>query len=194
LTTRVAVGRSTLAIDAVDLGSGVDPYSLVLAYGNSLLAASFYDPRSGLAVFRIASPAPQLRAGKLNALILASDYQESKNVNTIGNNPMPNTTFLPVHLTVVRGPAASWVTPAAGVCVGRRQSLVVAVSSTSALKRVRFFDGKRVIATDSSPTAGIAQVTWKTGSVKHGRHVLTARATDSAGHVASVTRSVRVCG
>jgi subtilisin family serine protease len=193
LTTRVAAGRSTVAVDAVDLGAGVDPYSLVLAFGNSEIGASFYDPQSGLTVFRIASPSPKLRPGKLQAVILASDYQESKNVNTIGDNPMPNTTFLPVRLNVVRGTAESWVTPPAGECVATRQPLVVAVSTTATLKRVRFFDGKRAIGTDSNPTGDVAQVTWKTGKAKRGRHVLTARATDSAGHVASARRTVRVC-
>ena len=193
LTTRVAVGRSTIAIDTVDFGAGVDPYSLVLAYGNSLVGASFYDPQSGLAVFQIASPSPKLRAGRLNAVILASDYQEAKNVNTIGDNPMPNTTFQPVRLDVVRGPAATWVTPTVNSCVAQRQSLVVAVSSTSALKRVRFFDGKKPIGADTHPLAGIAQIAWKTNGARRGRHVLTARAVDAAGHAASVTRRVRVC-
>jgi hypothetical protein len=85
------------------------------------------------------------------------------------------------------------VTPPAGECVATRQPLVVAVSTTATLKRVRFFDGKRAIGTDSNPTGDVAQVTWKTGKAKRGRHVLTARATDSAGHVASATRTVRVC-
>ena len=52
LTTRVAAGRPTIAVQILDAGSGVDPFSLVLSYGRVLVGASGYDPSSGVAVSR----------------------------------------------------------------------------------------------------------------------------------------------
>ena len=39
ITYRVSAGRPTLALRVLDLGSGVDPYSLVIGYGQALMAA-----------------------------------------------------------------------------------------------------------------------------------------------------------
>ena len=63
LTSRVSAGRPTIALRVVDLGSGVDPYSLVIGYGQTLIGAVAYDPVSGIALFPIPNEAPQLRAG-----------------------------------------------------------------------------------------------------------------------------------
>jgi hypothetical protein len=193
LTTRVAAGRPTIVVRALDGGSGVDPYSLVLAYGNVEVGASLYDPQSGLAVFSVPSPAPKLDPGRMRALLVASDYQETKNVNTSGDNPMPNTTYRPLTLTVVSRPVVSWIDPAARSCAARRQALTVAASSTRTLREVRFYDGGRLIGTDRNVSAGLAATTWSTGHAKRGRHVLLARVTDTASRSASARRVVRVC-
>ena len=58
LTTRVTAGRPLIVAQAVDAQSGVDPLSLVLAYSGVLVAASAYDPASGLIVFGLPNQAP----------------------------------------------------------------------------------------------------------------------------------------
>ena len=47
LTTRVAAGRPTIALRARDSQSGVDPYSILVGYGNQLAAAAAYDSSPG---------------------------------------------------------------------------------------------------------------------------------------------------
>jgi len=96
LTTRITVGRPLIVAQAVDLGSGVDPLSLVINYNKALVGASAYDPSSGLIVFGIPTAAPKFKAGKTSSVISASDYQESKNINTVGNDIYPQHD-LPAH-------------------------------------------------------------------------------------------------
>ena len=64
LTTRVSAGRPLLVAEVIDLGSGVDPLSLVVGYGNALVGASAYDPFTGLALFDLPTDAPKLKVGK----------------------------------------------------------------------------------------------------------------------------------
>ncbi len=94
LTTRVTAGRPLIVAQAVDLGSGVDPLSLVVNYNKALVGASAYDPTTGLIIFGIPTAAPKFKPGKTSAIVAVSDYQESKNINTVGNDLYPNTTFL----------------------------------------------------------------------------------------------------
>ena len=65
LTTRVSAGRPTIAIQTLDRGAGVDPFSLVLSYGRVLVGAAAYDPFSGVALFPLPAEAPRMRAGRL---------------------------------------------------------------------------------------------------------------------------------
>ena len=46
--------------------------------------------------------------GKTNLVLQASDYQEDKNINTVGDAIYPNTAFKQVKLSVVNGPSVSW--------------------------------------------------------------------------------------
>ena len=94
LTTRVSAGRPLLVAQAVDLQSGVDPLSLVVNYSSALVGASAYDPATGLVLFGIPAAAPKLKTGRTKAIVSASDYQEAKNINTVGNDIYPNTAFL----------------------------------------------------------------------------------------------------
>src|SRR5207244_6429736 len=105
LTLRVAAGRPTIVARVLDAKSGVDPLSLTIAYNGALVGASLYDPVSGLAVFSLPPVAPTIRAGKTRLAITASDFQESKNLATIGSDLMPNTVFKAVTLRGVKGPA-----------------------------------------------------------------------------------------
>jgi hypothetical protein len=166
---------------------------LQLAYGGVVIGASFYDPQTGLTVFRIPAPAPKLRAGKLRILLVASDFQETKNVNTSADNPLPNTAVEPVRLTVIDGTAMTWLTPGPAACASRNEQLAIAVSSTRTVRSVTFLDGKLRIAVDAKPRGGLAVAIWHTAKAKRGRHMLRAQALDGSGRTSAVTRTVRVC-
>jgi len=193
LTTRITVGRPLIVAQAVDLGSGVDPLSLVINYNKALVGASAYDPSSGLIVFGIPTAAPKFKAGKTSSVISASDYQESKNINTVGNDLYPNTTFLQTKITVVNGPTVTWIEPPASVCALKQDRLLVVGGSTKPVKTVVFRDGGKRIGTDASGPGGIYSVTWKTAGLKKGVHHLTATVRDSAGHTAVAGRQLKIC-
>ena len=102
ITTRVAAGRPTLALRVLDLESGVDPYSLVIGYGRALIGAAAYDPASGVALFPLPSDAPQLRAGRRVLSASGADFQEAKNVDSVGDERLPNTAFAEGPIRVER--------------------------------------------------------------------------------------------
>ena len=193
LTTRVARGRPTIAARIRDAGSGVDPFSLVIGYKQVLVGAAAYDPVSGIAVFPIPAAAPAL-TGRTAATIQASDYQETKNVNTSGSEIMPNTAFKAVHIAVAARPAVSWLIPdpAAG-CVKGTARLVVLASASRRIASVKFLDGRRRIATVRKGTAGLFATNWRTRRAKRGAHVLQALVRDAKGRAASARERVRVC-
>jgi minor extracellular serine protease Vpr len=194
LTTRVSTGRPTIVARVLDAGSGVDPLSLVIGYKRVLVGAAGYDPTSGLAIFPLPAAAPKL-TGRTAATIEASDYQETKNVNTSGSEIMPNTAFKAVHLAAAARPAVSWLEPdpSAG-CVKGKVSLVVAASAPRKITSVRFYDGKRRLATVRTGQAGLFVATWNTRKAKRGAHTLYAIALSAAaGRGASTTERVRVC-
>jgi subtilisin family serine protease len=203
LTTEVAAGRPTIALRVLDAGSsladpgaGVDPLSLAIGYGNVLIGASAYDPVSGIAVFALPPAAPRLGAGRPQLLAAASDFQESKNVNTTGPNVTPNTTIASGRLRVVRRPTASWLAPEAGECiqtVGGRAGLLVVAGSTSAVRSVRFLDGDRTIATVRRGSSGLFSAAWSARRVRAGRHALRVVVRDAAGRAVERRRTVRVC-
>ncbi len=189
LTTTVTAGRPALVAQVVDAQSGVDPLSLVLAYRRILLGASAYDPVSGLALFSIPADAPTLPKGRTAATVVASDFQETKNVSTFGDNVMPNTAYRDVRIRAVARPTVTWLTPDAGRCVRGTTDLAVAAGAPAKVREVRFFDGgKRIGVVRKGST--IYSLAWKaTGA---GRHVLRAVVEDVKGRTASSTRRVRV--
>jgi minor extracellular serine protease Vpr len=193
LTKRVTAGRPLIVAQAVDLGSGVDPLSLVINYNRALVAASLYDPVSGLIVFGIPSAAPKFKPGKTRAIVLASDYQESKNVNTVGDELMPNTAFLETRLTVVNGPTVTWVEPPAHVCAVKNENLLVVAGSTTKVTQVVFSDNGRRIGADKAGPGGVYSTTWHTRKLKRGVHRLTATVVDRSGRKAAAGRQLRVC-
>jgi hypothetical protein len=196
ITTRLAAGRPTVVAVAKDTQSGIDPLSLVLNYNkNVLLGASAYDPGTGLVLFLIPSNAPKVEAAKKKkaAILIASDNQETKNVNTIGANVLPNTTYKPARLSVGTGPTASWLVPNPNACVGATTRLVVVVGSTKKLKNVVFYDGKKKIRAKKADSAGLAFVDWKSNRAGKGKHVLRATVRDAGGRTATASRTVRVC-
>jgi minor extracellular serine protease Vpr len=199
LSARVAAGRPLVLARVVDFAargatSGVDPTSLALGYRGSLVFASAYDRASGLVVFDVTTDAPTIPKGRNNVSIIASDFQEAKNLSTPNGGILPNTTVAHVRLQGVDGPAVAWATPERGRCVSKpRQPLLVAASSTAAVREVRFLDGKRLIARRAGATRGLSTAAWPTAKAKRGAHRLTAVVRDARGREASAAVAVRVC-
>ncbi len=193
LTTRVTAGRPLIAAVAVDPQSGVDPLSLVINYSGALVGASAYDPASGLTFFGIPNAAPPLKPGKTNLILQASDYQEAKNINTVGNAIYPNSTFAQKKLTVVAGPTVSWLAPPPSVCAAKTEQLTVIGGALKKIRQVTFsVDGKR-IGIDKSGPAGIYSFAWKTGKLAKGNHLLVATLTDAGGKTAASGRKIKFC-
>ena len=194
LTSRVSAGRPTIALRVVDLGAGVDPYSLVIGYGNALIGAAVYDPISGIALFPIPGDAPALKAGKRQLQASAADFQEAKNVDSVGDELLPNTAFAGGPISVVAGPTVTWMTPEANECTTARTQLLVLAGSNTAVRSVQFFNGKKSIATVRRGGAGLYSTTWRRGGAAKGKHTLRAVVTDAKGRKAEAQRAVRVCG
>ncbi len=193
LTTRVSAGRPLLVAQAVDLQSGVDPLSLVINYRNALVGASAYDPSSGLVLFGLPAAAPRLNAGTTKAIVTASDYQEAKNINTVGNDIYPNTAFLQSKLTVVDGPTVTWVEPPAHVCALKSDRLVVVAGATKKIENVTFTMGNHRIGVDKTGPGGVYSVAWNTKGLKKGSRQLLATVTDASGHTATAGRELKIC-
>jgi minor extracellular serine protease Vpr len=193
LTRRVAAGRPTIAVRVRDGGAGVNPLSLLLAYRRVIVLAAAYDPSSGVAVFVLPRAAPQLPRGRTATILAASDYQESKNLNTFGRNVMPNTRFRNARIQAVRGTVVTWLAPERGACLRGRASLLVLTSSTTTVASVRFLDGRRRIAVDRTGVAGVYQTIWAARAARRGRHVLHAVVVTRSGKHVAATRAVRVC-
>jgi minor extracellular serine protease Vpr len=193
LTKRVVAGRPLLAARVTDLGSGVDPLSLVVEYRNNvLLGASLYDPASGLALFGIPRSAPPVRRGLFKGAALAADNQESKNVDQIGANVLPNTTIKRVNVRGTTRPTVTWLLPLGTSCVRGSTSLAVAASAPSKIKAIRFYDGKRLIKTVRKGTIGLYGANWRTGAARRGPHKLRV-VLQSRGRSVQARRNVRVC-
>jgi hypothetical protein len=192
LTGRVSAGRPTIAVQTLDTGSGVDPFSLVLAYNQVLVGAVAYDPASGVAIFPLPAAAPKVAAGRIQFAFLASDYQETKNANSYGGDVMPNTRVITQRLRVVKAPAITWLTPLARHCAGNRAQLLVSASAAGKIGSVRFFDGKRRLRVVRRGVAGLYQTTWRTRGAKRGLHTLRA-VVQSGTRTAEASRVVRVC-
>ena len=193
ITGRVSAGRPTIALRVIDLGAGVDPYSLVIGYGRALIAAAFYDPDTGIALFPLPRQAPVLRAGKRVLAASAADFQESKNVDSVGDELLPNTTFAAGNISVVNRPTVTWIAPEIDECAASPAPLIVLASSTAAVRSVRFFDGRKLLATDRRGGGGLFSATWRRGAAAKGKHTLRAIVTDAKGRKAEAQRVVRVC-
>ena len=137
--------------------------------------------------------APKIAAGKTPLLAVASDYQESKNIDQAGNI-LPNTSFRSLQLHAVKRPTVNWLLPRPLACgdagrePARDRRRDAAVSG-----RCAFLDGKRLIATKRSGSEGLFGAAWHTAKTHAGRHVLRAVVTDRRGATVSATRVVRVC-
>jgi hypothetical protein len=194
LTSRVTTGRPLLAARVTDSGSGVEPLSLVIQYRpRVLLGAALYDPTSGLALFPIPRNAPPVRRGLYKGAAQASDNQESKNVDQAGANILPNTTTLGVRIRGITAPTVTWLLPLHTSCVRRSTTLAIAASAPTKIRLVRFFDGRRLIATRRKGSVGLFTATWSTRGVKRGNHTLRAAVVTGRGTL-QARRVVKVCG
>ena len=112
----------------------------------------------------------------------------------MSTNPFPNTTVKGARITVVTGPAVTWITPNKGACLPKHPKLLVVANDDSPISSVGFFDGSRQIGRVRKSTAGLFSLTWSTAGKKRGPHVLTAVASDTRGREDRALRPVRVCG
>jgi minor extracellular serine protease Vpr len=193
LTRTVTAGRPMLAARVTDLGAGVDPLSLVIEYRpRVLLGAALYDSSSGLALFPLPRSAPPVARGRYRGAVQAADNQESKNVDQIGANILPNTTTKLVRLRGVARPTITWLLPLKTACLRGRATLAVAASAPTRVKAVRFFDGRRRITTVRKGNSGLYLGTWATRKSKRGLHRLRAEI-DSRDGKAQARRTLKVC-
>ena len=134
VTTTVAAGHPTIIARTIDLQAGVDPLSLVFAYGDTLIGAVAYDPVSGYAVFPLPASAPPLKVGKTQSILLASDFQEDKNVDQAGEVDLdpPEHRLRPREAERREPPDGSWLFPSAGDCLAARPRLLVAAERDTA--------------------------------------------------------------
>ena len=195
LTHRISANYPTIVARITDDRSGVDPLSLLLLANNNKLqiGASGFDPKTGIAIFPYPREDPPIQPGSGFFQVVASDFQEAKNITDTGENPMPNTRFAGLRAAVVQGPAVSWILPAKRSCVSGRTTLELAATSTALVSSVGLFDGKRQIARLRKNTAGIYTFRWRARGRK-GAHVLTAIASDTAGREARASVPIRICG
>jgi minor extracellular serine protease Vpr len=189
LTKVVTPGRPLIAGIATDRGAGVDPLSLVLAYKQTLLLAALYDPSTGLVLWPL-DGAPKVRVGKTPMTAVASDYQESKNIDQAGNL-LPNSVFRNFGLRAVTRPTVTWLLPRPRACA--TAGPVVVAGASHGVRSVKFYDGKRLIGTQRHGSEGLYSTSWRTAKARRGRHVLRAVVIDRRGATASATRRVRVC-
>ncbi|MFL5943414.1 MAG: hypothetical protein ACJ75L_09140, partial [Gaiellaceae bacterium] len=184
-------GRPTIVIKTLDKQSGVDPYSIVIGYHGVLVAPAEYDPISGIAIIPLPNAAPVLRAGRRQVLFLSSDFQESKNVDTMGSNLLPNTRTIAPRVCVVKKGTATWVLPSSGTCVRKDDDLLVTAGAPDGVKRVRFLlDGRK------ASTGARGPVHLWTGTLRKlrpGRHVLSAVAVTHRGRSVTARIRVRTC-
>jgi minor extracellular serine protease Vpr len=193
LTTQVSSGRPTIAFRATDTQAGVDPFTVGIGHAFIVIGASQFDPRTGIAVVAFPRQVNRLAPGRVTIRLIASDFQESKNVNTEGSDVLPNTARRAVRLRVVARPTITWIAPEQRACVPARAQLDVVASSPAAISSVGFFVGSRQIARVRRGASGVFSATWNTAGRRKGTYTLRATVSDTAGRESSAARRVRVC-
>ncbi|MCI0632506.1 MAG: S8 family serine peptidase [Actinobacteria bacterium] len=197
ITRRLSSGRPTVVAKITDAKSGVDPHSLQLFFGpstrQSTVGATLWDPATGIAAFSVPRESLPLETGSQFMQVVASDYQESKNINTDSDSPLPNTRFQGIRTEAVNRPTVTWVTPGKGKCLAARQKLLVVANDNVQISSVGFFDGNRQIGRVRKNVAGLYEMTWRTGNRRKGAHTLTAIASDVRGREAEASQTVRIC-
>ncbi len=197
VTRTLSSGRPTIVAKITDAKSGVDPLALQLFFGPSTrrtsVPATLFDPATGIASFSIPREALRLDPGTQFMQVVASDFQESKNINTDSDSPLPNTRFQGLRAEAVNRPTITWITPEKGKCLAARQKLLVVANDNVQISSVGFFDGDRQIRRVRKNVAGLYETTWRTGGKRKGAHTLTAVASDVRGREAEASQTVRIC-
>ena len=197
ITRTLSSGRPTIVAKITDAKSGVDPLALQLFFGPSTrrtsVGATLFDPATGIASFSVPREALPLEPGTQFMQVVASDFQESKNINTDSDSPLPNTRFQGLRAEAVNRPTITWITPEKGKCLAARQKLLVVANDNVQISSVGFFDGNRQISRVRRNVAGLYELTWRTGGKRKGVHTLTAVASDVRGREAEASQSVRIC-
>ncbi|HEX5029105.1 MAG TPA: S8 family serine peptidase [Gaiellaceae bacterium] len=197
ITKQLSTGRPTIVAKVTDAKSGVDPHALQFSFGpatrRTSVGALMFDPATGIAVFSVPREAFPLEPGAQFMQIVASDYQEGKNINTESDSPLPNTRFQGFRAEAVPRPTVTWVTPEKGKCVASRQRLLVVANDNVQISSVGFFDGKRQIGRVRKNVAGLYELSWRSTGKRKGAHVLTAVASDVRGRESQASQTVRVC-
>jgi minor extracellular serine protease Vpr len=196
LTRVLSTGRPTVVAKISDAKSGVDPLGLQLFFGPSSgrlsVRATTWDPATGIAAFSIPREAPRLQPATQFMVVVASDFQESKNISESGS-PLPNTRFQGLRAEAVNSPTVTWITPGKGRCLAARQKLLVVANDNVQISSVGFFDGRRQIGRVQKNVAGLYELTLRTRGRRKGQHVLTAVASDVRGREAEASQTVRIC-
>ncbi len=197
ITKTLSSGRPTIVAKITDAKSGVDPLSLQLFFGpskrQSTVGATLFDPVTGIAAFSVPRESLPLEAGTQFMQVVASDFQESKNINTDSDSPLPNTRFQGIRAEAVNRPTVTWVTPEKAKCLATRQKLLVVANDNVQISSVGFFDGNREIGRVRKNVAGLYEMTWRTSGKRKGAHTLTAVASDVRGREAEAAQTVRIC-
>jgi len=198
ITRTLSSGRPTLVAKITDAKAGVDPHALQLFFGPSTrresVGATTFDPATGIAAFSIPREAFPLQPGPQFIQLVASDYQEAKNINTESTSPLPNTRVQGARLEAVSGPTVTWITPEKSKCLAARQRLLVVANDNVQISSVGFFDGNRQIGRIRKNVAGLYELRWRTTGKRKGPHTLTAVASDVRGREAEASQPVRICG
>ena len=194
ITSRVAAGRPTLAAArARSRRRASTRISLVIGYGRALIARRGLRPGQRHRALPAAARGARAARGETLLSASAADFQEAKNVDSVGDELLPNTAFASGNITVVERPGDHLGHARAERVRRRPAQLLVLASSTAALRSVRFLDGSKPIATVRRGVAGIYSAAWKRGGAAKGRHTLQAIVTDAKGRQAEAQRVVRVC-
>ena len=189
-------GRPTIVARVTDAKSGVDPLSLQLFFGRQLenaVSATTFDPATGIATFSYPREETALLPGTAFMRIVASDFQEAKNIDTESDEPDAEHS-LPGCPHRGREPPDGYMDhPAQGRCLAAKQRLQVVANDNVQISSVGFFDGNRQIGRVRKNVAGLYELIWRTSGKKKGTHVLTAVASDVRGREAEASQSVRIC-
>ncbi len=197
LTRTLSTGRPTIVAKVSDAKSGVDPMALQLFFGpdarRTSVGATLYDPATGIAAFSIPREALPRDRGTQFMQVVASDFQEAKNINTDSDSPLPNTRFQGLRAEAVNRPTITWILPEKARCAAARQKLLVVANDNVQISSVGFFDGNRQIGRVRKNTAGLYQMTWRTAGKRRGAHTLSAVVSDVRGREAEAKQTVRIC-
>jgi hypothetical protein len=139
----------------------------------------------------IAAPtsAPYSATWNTAAVPLGSHTLKARAFDTAGN-ATDSATITVTVIVDVTAPTVSLTAPASGATVSGAVTVSANASDNVAVARVDFYDGAKLIATDTSSPYSVS---WDTTAVAAGSHTLTARASDTAGNAAtSAARTVTV--